>query len=236
MVSIWKRLALTGTIVVAAVGTVGVAPASARGFAPPGAAPIPCQTRALSKAFSQWGDQNDYFAVTDGTFEAGAASWSLLGQAKVTSGEQAPWKVNGANHNSAMVLPERARASAPQTCLVVGEEYFRFFYRAPASRDAQLVVTVMASNSVAKLPYVVVLRGTGTAGWFVSPPIAIPNVRPASTFVAARIAANNAANPTARFAPPPPSEQFFQQVDISFRAAKGEWVVDDVMIDPFKVR
>lgn len=224
MVSIWKRLALTGTIVAAAVGTVGVAPVSA--------APIPCQTRALSTAFSQWGDQNDYFTVTDGTFEAGAASWALSGGANVMPRQQAPWMVNGANHTSGLVLPQTSRASAPQTCLVVGEEYFRFFYRAPASRDAQLVVTVMASNSVAWLPHVVVLRGTGTAGWFVSPPIAIPNVRPVSTFVAARIAAN----PTARFAPPPPSEQFFQQVDISFRAITGEWAVDDVMVDPFKVR
>jgi len=239
MVSIWKRLALTGTIVVAAVGTVGVAPASARGFATPGASPIPCQTRALSKAFSQWGDQNDYFTVTDGTFEAGAASWSLLGaivrpdpsvplnagvnDVKVTkphvkTGEQAPWKVNGANHNSAMVLPEFSRASAPQTCVVVGEEYFRFFYRAPASTSASMNVTVRASRAAtsnrpqpSKLN-TVTLQGTGTAGWFVSPPIAIPNMRQASPF-----------------------EQT-QMVNISFQAITGEWAIDDVMIDPFKVR
>jgi hypothetical protein len=228
MVSMWKRLALTATIVGAAVGTVGVAPVSARG--------IPCQTRALSTAFSQWGDQNDYFTVTDGTFETGAASWSLSGGAKVMLNQQAPWKVNGADHTSGLVLPKGARASAPQTCLAVGEEYFRFFYRAPASRNASMVVTVTASNSVAWLPLQVVLRGTGTAGWFVSPPIAIPNVRPAATMVAARIAAENAANRTVRFAPPPPSEQFFQQVDISFRVLDGDWAVDDVMVDPFKVR
>jgi hypothetical protein len=233
MVSIWKRLALTGTIVVAAVGTVGVAPASARGFAPPGAAPIPCQTRALSKAFSQWGDQNDYFAVTDGTFEAGAASWSLLGGPKVMPGEQAPWKVNGANHNSAMVLPKTSRASAPQTCVVVGEEYVRFFYRAPASRSAYMHVSVTASNSVTALSNSITLQGTGTAGWFVSPPIAIPNVRPAW---AARNAAQAAANPTVTFAPMSPHEQIFQMVNISFRSVNGEWSVDDVMIDPFKVR
>jgi hypothetical protein len=214
MVSIWKRLALTGTIVAAAVGTVGVAPV--------GAAPIPCQTRALSTAFSQWGDQNDYFTVTDGTFEAGAASWSLLrGPTRpgrpstgpqVKTGEQAPWRVNGASHNSAMVLPPTSRASAPQTCVVVGEEYVRFFYRAPASMNAYMNVTVTASSSVTSKMNTVTLQGTGTAGWFVSPPIAIPNVRPASPF-----------------------EQT-QMVDISFRAINGEWAIDDVMIDPFKVR
>jgi hypothetical protein len=204
MVSIWKRLALTGTIVVAAVGTVGVAPASARS--------IPCQPRALSTAFSQWGDQNDYFTVTDGTFEAGAASWWIFNKAQVKTGEQAPWKVNGANHNSAMVLPPTSRASAPATCVIVGEEYFRFFYRAPASRNAYMNVTVMATSSVTSKMNTVRLQGTGTAGWFVSPPIAIPNVRPASPF-----------------------EQT-QMVDISFRAITGEWAIDDVMIDPFKVR
>jgi len=228
MVSMWKRLALTGTIVVATVGTVDVAPVSA--------APIPCQTRALSTAFSQWGDQNDYFTVTDGTFEAGAASWSLLGGAKVMPDQQAPWKVNGADHTSAMVLPKTSRASAPQTCLVAGEEYFRFFYSAPASRSAYMVVTVRASNSVTSLLNTVVLNGTGTAGWFVSPPIAIPNVRSASTFAAAQIAEKAAANPGVRYATPPPEEQFLQQVDISFRAVNGEWAVDDVMVDPFKAR
>ena len=204
MVSIWKRLALTGTIVVAAVGAVGVSPASARS--------IPCQPRALSTAFSQWGDQNDYFTVTDGTFEAGAASWSLLGGAKVMPGQQAPWMVNGANHTSAMVLPPTSRASAPQTCVIVGEEYFRFFYRAPASRAAFMNVTVRASSNVTSKMNTITLKGTGTAGWFVSPPIAIPNVRTAS-----------------------PLGQT-QMVDISFRAITGEWAVDDVMIDPFKVR
>jgi hypothetical protein len=187
----------------------------------------------LSKAFSQWGDQNDYFTVTDGTFEAGAASWSLVGGPKVMPGEQAPWKVNGPNHNSAMVLPKTSRASAPQTCVVVGEEYVRFLYRAPASTSSYMHVSVRASNSVTSLMYSITLQGTGTAGWFVSPPIPIPNVRPAW---AARNAALAAANPTVKLAPMSPHEQFFQQVDISFRAITGEWAIDDVMIDPFKVR
>lgn len=201
MIRIWKRLALTATIAVATVGTVGVAQVSA--------GPLPCAARTLSKAFSQWGDQNDYFVIADGTFETGASSWSLSRGIAVSMNQQEPWKVNGATHTVGLSLPSGTRARAPKTCLEVGEEYFRFFYRGPASKNATMVVTVESVNAVARASSSVSLTSNGTTDWMVSPPIAIPNVL---------------------------GEKFKQEVDISFQVTGGTWAIDDVMIDPFKVR
>ncbi len=201
MISIWKRVAVTGTIVTATLGTIGAAPASA--------ATVPCTERVLSKAFSQWGDQNDYFVVTDGTFETGALSWDLSKGSTVAVGQQEPWRVNGANHAIGLVLPNGSRARAPKSCLAVGEEYFRFFYRAPASMNAKMLVTIESTNMVTKATHSVVLTGNGTTDWIVSPPIAIPNVL---------------------------GERVRQEVDITFQVTGGTWAIDDVMIDPFKVR
>lgn len=201
MVSIWKRVAVTGTLVVTAVGTIAVAPASA--------ATVPCAERVLSKAFSQWGDQNDYFVVTDGTFETGALSWDLSKGSTVAVGQQEPWRVNGANHTIGLALPNGSRARTPKSCLAVGEEYVRFFYRAPASKSATMLVTIESTNVLAKATQSIVLTGNGTTDWIVSPPIAIPNVL---------------------------GERVRQEVDITFQVTGGTWAIDDVMIDPFKVR
>lgn len=202
MTHIWKRMLLTGTIAATVlVGAVGATPAAAL--------EIPCATRTLSKAFSPWGDLNDYFVVTDGTFETGARSWKLDRGVTVATKQQATWKVNGANHNFGMMLPKGTSARAPQTCLTVGEESFRFFYKTPAVKGATLVVTIQSDSDMGRATSTVTLTGNGTSAWAVSPPIAIPNVL---------------------------GEDYQQYVDISFTVTGGTWVLDDVMIDPFKAR
>lgn len=201
MTGIWKRLAVTGTIAITALSAVGVSQASA--------APIPCAPRTLSKAFAQWNDMNDYFLVSDGTFEAGAPTWGLEKNAAVTRGMQEPWKVNGATHNVGLSIANGSRARAPETCLTVGEEYVRFFYRTPSAKNATLVVTVTSKSNMGTASTAVTLANTVVSAWAVSPPIPIPNVL---------------------------GERAEQYVDIAFVAIGGTWSIDDVMIDPFKAR
>jgi hypothetical protein len=201
MISTWKRFLLTGTIAAATIGTVGANQV--------GAAEIPCAARTLSKAFSQWGDMNDYFVVSDGTFEAGAPTWNLSRGVSVAAKLQATWKVNGAAHNFGLSIAKGGRARAPETCLTVGEESFRFFYRTPAVKGATMEVTVKSTSDLGSITSSIILTGNGTAAWAVSPPIAIPNVL---------------------------GEDYQQYVDITFTAAGGTWAIDDVMVDPFKTR
>jgi hypothetical protein len=201
MISTWKRFLLASTIAAATIGTIGATQVSAE--------EIPCAPRTLSKAFSQWGDMNDYFVVSDGTFEAGAPTWKLDRGVSVAAKLQATWKVNGAAHNFGLSIARGGRARAPQTCLTVGEESFRFFYRAPAVKGATMVVTVKSSSDMGSATSSITLTSNGTTAWAVSPPVAIPNVL---------------------------GEDYQQYVDISFAAAGGTWAIDDVMVDPFKAR
>src|SRR5918911_1214687 len=87
----WSRLAgaLIGGLGMAALPVAIAAPAHAVDA---------CTTRTVSQPFRAWGDNNDYFAVTSGTFESGTSGWILgSGVSRVTENE--PWKVAGAGAN-----------------------------------------------------------------------------------------------------------------------------------------
>lgn len=202
MTRTWKNLLAAVTITATTIGVAGATSVNAL--------EIPCAKRTLSKAFSPWGDLNDYFVVSDGTFEAGARTWKLDRGVAVAANQQSPWKVNGAAHTFGMSIPSGSRARAPETCLTVGEESFRFFYKAPTAKGAKLVVTVKSSSDMGSVTTSITLTGNGTSAWVVSPPVAIPNVL---------------------------GEDYQQYVDISFApTGGGVWAIDDVMVDPFKVR
>ena len=199
------RMLIGGMAAVVATTTLGIGAASAAGT-------IPCAPRTLSKAFAQFGDMNDYFVVSDGTFENGAASWTSTGSTGSIN-LQAPWKVNGATHPESLGLMPNATAKTPPTCVTVGEDWTRFFYRPTTNTSAygSLTITITAVSDQGTATQSVVLSGGRTTNWLVSPPIAIPNVR---------------------------GERDEQWVTIAFTSTGGAggWLIDDVMIDPFKVR
>ena len=201
MKSMRKRVLLGGIVAVIATSTLGIGAASA--------ADIPCTPRALSKAFAQFGDMNDYFVVADGTFENGTGTWRVSGPSAIAN-QQAPWKVNGAGHTKSLTLGNKGTAQTRSTCVNVGEDWMRFFYKASPGKGTSLTVTVTSTSDMGTNSTSVVIPGGGN-GWLVSPAIAIPNVR---------------------------GENFEQDVTITFKSeGRGaNWQIDDVMIDPFKVR
>jgi hypothetical protein len=168
-----------------------------------------CSTRNSRPAFSTWGDTNQYFVATGGTFEGGATGWTLGGGAAVVA-DQAPWRVNGGGHDEALRLPGTAEASTRTLCVQSNEESMRFFFKSPGVAGASLKVKIttvnergMASNSWT--------IGTSSAGWRVSPQIPLPDLRDASGQ---------------------------QWITITFEPVNtpATWVVDDVMIDPWVAR
>lgn len=204
------RMMIVGLVTLVAATNVGIESAGAAGE-------IACAPRTLRKAFAQFGDTNDYFVVNDGTFENGAGGWRVTAPATTTT-QQAPWKVNGATHRKSLLLGSGATAKTPSTCVTVGEDWMRFFYRPVANggvrptRTAQeLTVTITAVSDQGTATSTVVIPDTASTSWQVSPQIAIPNVR---------------------------GEKDEQWVTITFATAgvNISWLIDDVMIDPFKVR
>jgi hypothetical protein len=166
---LWSRVArvLIGGLGLAALPMAVAAPAHALDA---------CTTRTLSQPFKAWGDSNDYFPVTSGTFESGTSGWSIgSGVSRVAENE--PWKVAGSGANS-LRIPAGIAVSTPQMCLTATEDSARFFYKSPGG-GAGLQVTITATNSISHSVAITgfTIAGGTVGGWQVSPRISLPDVR-----------------------------------------------------------
>jgi hypothetical protein len=195
---LWSRVA---RIVITGLGLAALPMA----IAVPAHAVDACTTRTLSRPFTGWGDSNDYFPVTSGTFESSTTGWSIgSGVSRVAENE--PWRVAGSGSYSVRI-PGGVSASTPVMCLTSAEDSTRFFYKSPGG-GANLLVSIKATNtitnSVAVLAFTIT---TGTlTGWQVSPRISLPDVR---------------------------GVQGFENVQITLTPqGSAAWQIDDVFVDP----
>jgi hypothetical protein len=174
-----------------------------------------CDNGTTSKAFSQWGDSNDYFLAPGGNFETGAAGWTLNG-GRVT-GDQEPWRVNGDSGTHGLQIPAGHSVVSPTMCVGIENPSMRFFAHRSGggllAATSQLVVTARVETSLGLVVEVPVgtigaLSGNG-ATW---------NRTPAQIVLASLL-------------PLLPGEH----TPVQFRfAAVGtaDWVIDDVFVDP----
>src|SRR4051812_42606156 len=134
-----------------------------------------CTARTLSQPFKQWGDSNNYFPVSSGTFGSGTSGRSIgSGVSRVAENE--PWKVAGNGANS-LRLAAGSSVSTPEMCLTAAEDSTRFFYKSPGNGSG-LQVTIKATNPAGERIYMVsfTLPAGGGARWRGSPPGAPPGV------------------------------------------------------------
>src|SRR3954454_13741498 len=85
-----------------------------------------CAGQVLSTPFSRWADPMHYTLMPGGSFEGGAAGWTLSGGARVTSGNES-YNVTKAGDDESLRLPVGSSALSAPVC--VGLEYptMRFF-------------------------------------------------------------------------------------------------------------
>jgi hypothetical protein len=83
-----------------------------------------CQARVLSQPFTPWGDQSSYFPVASGSFEQGAAGWTLTRGATLVGGGD-PFVAGSAG--TSLSLPAGATATAPATCVDLAAPTLRMF-------------------------------------------------------------------------------------------------------------
>jgi hypothetical protein len=198
-----KRLlagaAVAGAIVTAMPVTEGAASA---------AAPLPCTVRSVTKAFAAWGDQSNYFLLSGGTFEESSSNWRF-GRAASTVADQEPWNVAGTGHSRALKINAGSTASGPASCVGLGEDAVRFFYRSPGDFTSTLYVDITISSALGSYHTTRWING-GAKGWQVSPKIGLP--------LLTGLGLN-------------------QWITVEFRSVGfADWVVDDVMVDPFVSR
>jgi hypothetical protein len=173
-----------------------------------------CDNGATSQPFAQFGDDNSYFLAPGGNFESGAAGWSL-GGARVV-GDQEPWRVAGDNGSHALSIGAGRSVVSPTVCLGLEHPTMRFFAHRSGGGLlgglSQLVVTARVETSlglVVEVPVGTVTTLTNGVQW---------NRTPTQVVLASLL-------------PLLPGEH--TPVQFRFTAVgTGDWVIDDVFVDP----
>jgi hypothetical protein len=168
-----------------------------------------CENPATARVFARYLDPMDYMLVPGGTFESGAAGWTLTGGAKVVNGNE-PAQVSGDGGAKSLSLPAGSSAETPAICVGLGEPTLRFFARRNSGLLSTMVVFVefqLANGTWVTIPNGVDLGGA----WHPSLPLpVIANLLP--------------------LLPP-------DKTAIKFKFAPilgGDWQLDDVYVDPFR--
>jgi hypothetical protein len=202
-----RRFFLSGTAAVMATAAFA-APANAGILT---AAAPSCDYPDPGQPFARWGDNANYFLTTGGHFEGVLEGWTLRGGARVVAGNE-PWRVRNGSDRRSLHLPAGSRATTPSACVGLEEPAFRFFAKKKTGLLSSLVVDVQVETSlglVVNVPLGVVL-GNGT--WKPSPKFLV----------------------VANLLPLLPGDK--TPVRFSFTPVLGDWGIDDVYVDPWRIR
>jgi hypothetical protein len=170
-----------------------------------------CPRTTSSQVFLRWLDPLRYELAPGGNAES-ATGWTLSGGARVVSGNE-PWKVGGTGSRS-LQLPRGSKATTGTMCVGIGHPVMRFFAKRTSGwLLASLKVEVLfedAGGRINTLPVGLVLAG---GSW--QPTLPFPVL--------------------ASLLPLLPGEQ----TPVQFRftpIGAGTWQVDDVYVDPWRIR
>jgi hypothetical protein len=206
-----KRRVVLAAITAMAMTGAFAAPASAGILT---ASETDCGDETLTQPFAGFGDRANYKLVRNGSFEAGTGGWTLTRGAKVVSGNE-PWKVGGSGHAKSLVLPAGSTAISPVSCVGLAEPTLRFFVkknRAPLLGISTLAVSVYVKTSLGltiPVPVGVVLAN---GQWKPTPPMLI----------------------VANLLPLLPGDR--TPVAFQFTPLLGDWQIDDLYVDPARIR
>jgi hypothetical protein len=173
----------------------------------------PCGSGAYEQPFLPWLDSAYYVLAPGGDMEGKTTGWNLSGGAKRVSGNES-YFVGGAEDSRSLSLPSGSSATTRPMCIGVEYPTMRFFARNSGSATSTLKVEVIfeTSTGVKTLPIAFV---SGTSTWKPTLPILI---------WANLVALTSEVNQTAvsfRFTP---------------QGADSGWRIDDVYVDPYRMR
>lgn len=198
------RLARTATALTGAlVGTLAVV----LGPTTAAQAADECTTRTTTKAFSAFGDTNDYFPIGGGTFESGSLSnFTVTGGVSVT-GENEPWRVLGSSHGKSAALPPGATLKAT-FCVQIGEDSMRLFTKSPGIAGGSLSIKATVATAYGSMTATLGVGGSSSPAWNPTPSIPLKNVSgPDGKQYVTLLITNN---------------------------GSGSWLVDDILVDPWR--
>jgi hypothetical protein len=201
---------------VAAVFTAAVASAAIAAPANAGvltASAQSCDDSPVTQPFAQFGDGANYKEIGD--FESATSGWTLAGGAKVVAGNE-NYKVGGAADAKSLSLPSGSSAVSPFTCVGLAEPTLRLF----AKRNSALLglvstlnVQMQVQTSLGLSLWLPVLPGDlGGSSWH--PTAQMPLIANLLTLSAT------------------------DRTPVRFRISPllGSWQIDDVYVDPMRLR
>jgi hypothetical protein len=171
----------------------------------------PCDDASLSQAFAQWGDQAWYKLAPGGDFEAGIDGLTHRGARTVAGSE--PYGVTGEVGARALELTAGDSITLPATCMNAGNPAFRLFSRSSGGLLGLLPVMkaeVLYRDGALRIlpvPAGVVLP---SSKWQ-------PSLHQLTLSVLGATLAGGES-----------------MVGIRLTAVSGTWLVDDVLVDPFR--
>jgi hypothetical protein len=172
-----------------------------------------CDDNPLVQPFASFGDRANYRLVPGGHFETGASGWVLSGGARVVSGNES-FNVTAAGDSHSLVLPRGSRAVSPVVCVGLGEPTLRLFAKRNSGLLTTLLVEVQVETSLGLSAWLPVLPGDlGNSRWHPTMPMPL----------------------LVNLLPLLPGER----TPVRFRFSPllfGSWQVDDVYVDPLRMR
>ncbi len=204
---------MVATAIIATIASAAFASTANAGLLTESAAG--CDDGPITQPFARFGDDANYKLLPGGSFEAGTAAWQLSGGAKIVSGNET-YKVGGSSDSRSLSLPGGSAAVSPFTCVGLSEPTLRLF----AKRNSALLglvstlnVQMQVKTSLGLSLWLPVLPGDlGGSSWH--PTASMP-------LIANILTLSHSDKTPVRF-------RFFPLL--------GSWQIDDVYVDPYRMR
>ena len=168
-----------------------------------------CPDVPTVQPFAPWQDVADYLLAPDGDLEAGGSTWALAGGAQVVDGNS-PFQVGGPDDHRALELPAGATATTAPMC--IGEEHKTMRFFGTSTRNGALKVEALYTKRNGKQKSVTLGAVRGDDTW--APSEILP------------MRVNELAD-----------GEHALSVSLRFTAkGNGAWTIDDVYVDPFRMK
>jgi hypothetical protein len=166
-----------------------------------------CEPRSITNPFVPWGDNADYVLAPDGAVENGAGEWTLRNGASVVDGNS-PFYSNGPSDSHSLSIPQGGTASTATMCIGKEHPTIRFFAKNQSSSISNLYVQVEVETIFGREVSLPVGIERGNQNW-----------EPSTSM---RLVVNYLNIAPSAYTP----------VEFKFTARNGDWLVDDVYVDP----
>lgn len=196
-----RRRALAGTAAIVALAMAAIPTvASARKVS---ATSSGCSLPSTSQVFSSFGDLNQYYLASGGSFE-GALTWAKSGDAAAVLGNE-PYYLAGADHKSSVRLRSGGSLTSAKFCVSADLPHLRFLAKSAGSGQLDVRVDTYAGDGTV----------TGSSSGSISP-------SDHASWAPTRFVSLNTSSI-------PAGQTAYASLTIS---SQGDWHVDDVFVDP----